>query len=909
MSPANGQNPCHGNNILQRETAAPTAVISDQMYPALNGRYLLVGQPGSLTLVNPASLQVTQNYVSGFQLLTALALDPTDLTLFVADDISAGKLPQQGHWWQAAPVQVTPAIPGAPLFVQATAEDAAVLLNWTPFPDGQAITSYTVHANFSTSGVPVPDVVVTPPAGSSVVPTTVTVSGLINNSTYAFVVSATNDMGTSRWSLPSRFVSPFAPSVPKSPTHVSASSHDSSATVAWTSVPDYLNGGFRIITYRVEVDVDGVEVQTETVPALQTSVLITGLTNGTPYTFVVYATNELGDSPKSSPSNMIFPSSTSGGSAAAAPTGVTAVAGNASAQVSWTAPTSMGGSPVTGYLVHVLANGLPTIMNIVANAPHTSLNVTGLNNGTHYTFQIQSVNAFGVGPGSLPSNSVVPVAQAPPAGVVPGVPTGVTAVGGTNSASVTWTAPANSGSSAITNYNVIVLAASSPTGLSMNVAAPALQVVVGGLTAGVNYSFQVHAISAAGDSGASATSNVVTPSSPAPAGSAPSVPTSVVAVAGKASASIAWTAPASNGGQPITSYTVVALLAGVSTNQTVTIPAPITSAVMTGLTGNGPYTFVVHAINSVGDSGASAPSNALSMSTPVAAGPDISVILAGPASVPAGSNANFTITVTNGGGAPASDVTLTHSFTFGSATLVSQTVSQGSCLVRGAKLVCDLGGLPVASSATLNVTLQVQSALTNRAVTLSWDLTGRTVAPANPTNGMAKLTTAVTAPASAIVASAQIANPAVAAGFTGTQAISNTLPLAASAVQSTHPSTLNAVAVTMTSGVDCTVAPPGAAAADECGVAKEEMTQTLDSHAADNLSSTIPTALADASFQPASGSAVATAGDNSGATGGKSGDGTLGGSSSITGLRSALGLRSGSAGRAASNIQLSGTVH
>ena len=86
MTPQNGLNPCHGTNFLQKETVSPSFVMSDQIYPALNGRTLFVGQPGSISLVDPVSFQVNLSYASGFQLLSAMTLDPTDLTLFVADD-------------------------------------------------------------------------------------------------------------------------------------------------------------------------------------------------------------------------------------------------------------------------------------------------------------------------------------------------------------------------------------------------------------------------------------------------------------------------------------------------------------------------------------------------------------------------------------------------------------------------------------------------------------------------------------------------------------------------------------------------------------------------------------------------------------------------------------------------------
>ena len=73
---------------------------------------------------------------------------------------------------------------------------------------------------------------------------------------------------------------------------------------------------------------------------------MTGLTNGTAYTFTVTATNAIGSGPPSAPSNSVTPAAVPG-----APTGVTATAGNAQATVTFVPPVNNGGSPITGYTV------------------------------------------------------------------------------------------------------------------------------------------------------------------------------------------------------------------------------------------------------------------------------------------------------------------------------------------------------------------------------------------------------------------------------------------------------------------------------------------------------------------------------------------------------------------------------
>ena len=101
---------------------------------------------------------------------------------------------------------------------------------------------------------------------------------------------------------------------------------------------------------------------------------VTGLTNGTAYTFTVTATNGVGTGPASTPSNAVVPATVPG-----APTDVSAVRGNAQATVSFTAPAS-NGAAVSGYTVTVQPGG----RTIACSA--SPCVVDGLTNGTAYTF-------------------------------------------------------------------------------------------------------------------------------------------------------------------------------------------------------------------------------------------------------------------------------------------------------------------------------------------------------------------------------------------------------------------------------------------------------------------------------------------------------------------------------------------
>ena len=93
--------------------------------------------------------------------------------------------------------------------------------------------------------------------------------------------------------------------VPAAPTAVSATGGNASAKVTWTAPPT--QPGAEVKSYTVTASPGGA---TATVLGTSTQAAVTGLANGTAYTFTVTATNELGTSPASSPSGLVTPSST-----------------------------------------------------------------------------------------------------------------------------------------------------------------------------------------------------------------------------------------------------------------------------------------------------------------------------------------------------------------------------------------------------------------------------------------------------------------------------------------------------------------------------------------------------------------------------------------------------------------------
>jgi hypothetical protein len=189
---------------------------------------------------------------------------------------------------------------------------------------------------------------------------------------------------------------------PGAPTGVSATPERGAATVSWTAP----SGGGVPTSYEV-IPYIGAQAQTAktvtgTPPA--TTTRVTGLTPGTAYTFRVRAANGEGPGPQSVASNAVTPTASE---APDVPTAVSAQADTRSADVSWTAPADDGGSAITGYRITPYV-GAAAQSPTTVGASTTATHVTGLTNGTAYTFRVQAINAIGAGAASAASNAVVP---------------------------------------------------------------------------------------------------------------------------------------------------------------------------------------------------------------------------------------------------------------------------------------------------------------------------------------------------------------------------------------------------------------------------------------------------------------------------------------------------------------------
>jgi Fibronectin type III domain len=459
---------------------------------------------------------------------------------------------------------------------------------------GGAPTGFSVQVVNSLTGALI-GAVHAAPAGA----TNLLVQGLTNGVAVRFEVLATNLVGNSAFSALSNAVTPLPvpPLAPPTPTAVAG---DGLATLTWAAPAFGSLAGPPVTSFVIVTTPAAVGPITVT-PGGTTSRTVTGLTNGTSYTFQVQAVNADGTGPLSAASAPVTPRTLAG-----APTIGTPTAGAASATVPWTAPASNGGSAITGFSVRVVNAATNVQVGALrpAAAGATSLTVTGLVNGTAVRFQVLATNAAGPGPFSALSTAVTPV-------TVPDAPLIGVATSGNASALVRWTAPASNGGSAITGYSVRVVNATTGAliGALRPAAAGATSLTVTGLVNGTAYRFRVGASNALGLGAGSALSNTVTP---ATLPGAPLIGTASSGVAGGTiTATARWTAPASNGGSAITGYSVrvVNATTGALVGALRPAAAGARSLTITGLVSGTAYRFRVGASNALGLGAGSALSN------------------------------------------------------------------------------------------------------------------------------------------------------------------------------------------------------------------------------------------------------------------------------------------------------------
>ncbi|MCX7512933.1 fibronectin type III domain-containing protein [Frateuria hangzhouensis] len=456
----------------------------------------------------------------------------------------------------------------------------------------------------------------------------ITVSGLTNGVAYRFTVSAANVIGTSTLSGQSNAVTPKAPQ-----------------TITFTNPGAQDFGTAPTLTATAS---SGLPVSFSSA-----STTVCTATSGGAVTFIAAGTCTIdahqAGSAAFNAAPQVTQSFTVNAVAPGAPVIGAATAGDAQAAVTFTPPASTGGTALTGYTVTSSPGGLS------ATGSASPITLAGLSNGTAYTFTVTATNSAGTGAASAASNAVTPKASQTLTFANPGAQNFGT--------SPTLTATSSTG--------LTVTFSSSTTGVCTITAGGALTFVSGG-TCTID-------ADQPGDAATQAAATVT--QSFAVNAVAPGAPVIGSATGGDGSATITFSAPASNGGAAITGYTVTSQPGGLTATGA---GSPIT---LSGLTNGVAYAFTVTATTSAGTGAASAASNAV---TPKA---NQTITFANPGAQMFGTSPTLTATSTSG---------LTVSFS--SSTPGVCSITSGGALTFGAAGTCtidaDQAGTPAYLPAT-----------------------------------------------------------------------------------------------------------------------------------------------------------------------------------------------------------------
>ena len=345
---------------------------------------------------------------------------------------------------------VIPRAPSPPTNIVAIAGNAMASISFLAVPNATSYTVTSSMGNRTATGTTSP----------------LLVTGLVNNKNYTFTVTATSQNGTSAPSDISNIITPQLQAT--APVNIKAVGGNSSAIISFTRTDAGLARTFTVTSTPGSISETGT----------LSPITVSGLTNGVSYTFKVTATNAIGNSFTSLPSNAITPTPP-----LYIPTSVTAIPLNRSASVSFET-----GSAGLTYTVMSFPGSISAI------GTTSPIIVPGLNNGTAYTFTVKSTNQWGTSEPSASSNPVTPIAT-------PMAPTNAHVImTGIGEAYVGFDTPYSLGSGV--SYTVTSTPGNIQTTSTIST------ILVTGLTSGLTYSFTVISTNASGNS---SPSNATTP--------------------------------------------------------------------------------------------------------------------------------------------------------------------------------------------------------------------------------------------------------------------------------------------------------------------------------------------------------------------------------------------------------------
>ncbi|SDL99274.1 fibronectin type 3 domain-containing protein [Geodermatophilus siccatus] len=380
------------------------------------------------------------------------------------------------------------------------------------------------------------------------VPGTTYVDDLADEAAHGYAVVAVDTHGNRSAASATAEVPAADRRAPAAPTGLVATAGDGRVTLAWAA-----NGEPDLASYRVLRD--GVQITTVT----GTTYTDTGVVNDSTYSYALVAVDTSANASGPSGAAVARPTDRT---APAVPAGFTAVRGDGQVDLSWTA----NGEPdLAGYVL--LRDGVQ-----IATPAGPTYTDPGMVNDRTYGYALVAVDTRGNRSGPATA-SATPTDLTPPA-----VPAGFTAVRGDGQVDLSWTA---NGEPDLAGYVLLRDGVQIATPAGPTYTDP-------GLVNDRTYGYALVAVDTHGNRSGPATASA-TPTDLTP----PPAPTGVTATAGNRQAVLGWDA----GGADVAGHRVL----DVDGSTVATVPAPGTSATVTGLANGATYAFTVVAVDAGGN--------------------------------------------------------------------------------------------------------------------------------------------------------------------------------------------------------------------------------------------------------------------------------------------------------------------
>lgn len=376
-------------------TGALRGVTLSWSPPAGNGGFAITGYTltataGSKTIsakVNASSVCAGSPVVCSYT-LAGLA-NGTNYTVTAAARTSAATGPT------ASASATTFALASAPQSLAATPGDGQASLTWTPpaSDGGTAVTAYRLRLFLNNVLQSTTDL--DPAATCSGGSCAYVLTGLTNGTRYSLALTATNAVGAG----PAANIRVTPLGLAAAPPGLQATAGVRKITLTWFPLNN--PGGAPVTAYVVTATTGSTVITKNVGPGFCTgapavcSYTLSGLSNGTAYALTVSASTIAGTGSPASASATTL-------GVASAPQNLSAVPGDGQAALSWTAPSSDGGSPITGYQLRVSVGSViqSTLTIDLSNCSGGTCGytLTPLSDGTKYSLRLVAVNAVGSGP-------------------------------------------------------------------------------------------------------------------------------------------------------------------------------------------------------------------------------------------------------------------------------------------------------------------------------------------------------------------------------------------------------------------------------------------------------------------------------------------------------------------------------